>query len=141
MNQQQIITNQQEVAVEDVNLKNKKALYELMVRDGWFLAKLSSKFMNQKMMNLIRNKKIFAVFQRQVVYRICCSPPSKEALVKKYEDYVAAVQGTSGIDHDRENYPDKDYLVLLIATLSNGNDEIFHKTYMPPSSDKRKNGV
>jgi len=32
-----------------------------MVRDGWFLPKLNSKFMNQKVMNLIRNKKIFAV--------------------------------------------------------------------------------
>ena len=49
------------VNVDDVNLKNKKALYELMVRSGWFLPKLSSKFMNQKTMNLIRGKKIFSL--------------------------------------------------------------------------------
>jgi len=33
-------------SLEDVNLKNKRALYELMVRDGWYLPKLNSKFMN-----------------------------------------------------------------------------------------------
>ena len=40
--------------VDDVNLKNKKALYELMIRNGWFLPKLSSKYMNQKTLNQIR---------------------------------------------------------------------------------------
>jgi hypothetical protein len=92
-------------------------------------------------MNLIRNKKIFAIMQRQVIFRICCSPPSKQTLVLKYESYVAAQNAETGFDHDRENYPDKDYLILLIATLSNGNDEIFHKTYFPPSTERRKNGI
>jgi hypothetical protein len=92
-------------------------------------------------MNLIRNKKIFAIMQRQVIFRICCSPPSKQTLVLKYESYVAAQNAETGFDHDRENYPDKDYLILLIATLSNGNDEIFHKTYFPSSTERRKNGI
>ena len=50
-----------QVPLDEANLKNKKALYELMIRDGWYLAKLKSKFMNQKVMHSIRNKKVFAV--------------------------------------------------------------------------------
>jgi len=44
----------------------------------------------------------------------------------------------SGIDHEKENYPDKEYLILLIATLSNGQDEIFRKDYYPQPGQKRK---
>ena len=45
--QQQINTvNFPRVPIDEVSLKNKKALYELMIRSGWFLPKLSSKFMN-----------------------------------------------------------------------------------------------
>ena len=58
INQQMVAA---QVPLDEANLKNKKALYELMIRDGWYLAKLKSKFMNQKVMHSIRNKKVFAV--------------------------------------------------------------------------------
>jgi len=51
------------VELEEANLKNKKAFYELMIRDGWFLAKLSSKFINAKIMQMIRSKDIYAITQ------------------------------------------------------------------------------
>ena len=76
-----------------------------------------------------------------MIFRICSSPPSKESLVQKYENYVAKIKAESGIDHEKQNYPDKDYLILLIATLSGGNDEIFAKDYYPPPSDRRKNAI
>ncbi len=47
--------------MSEASLKDKKALYELMIRDGYFLPKLSSKYVNQKQMQLIRDKKIFAI--------------------------------------------------------------------------------
>lgn len=76
-----------------------------------------------------------------MIFRICCSPPKKECLVGKYQNYLTKLNQESGIDNEKENYPDKDYLVLLIATLSNGQDEIFNKNYYPPSSDRRKIAV
>jgi len=117
--------------VDDVNLKNKKALYELMVRSGWFLPKLSSKFMNQKTMNLIRSKKIFSLMQREVVFRLCFCPPSKETLLLKFHNYLQQIKQDPGIDMEKQNFPDKEYLILCIATLSKGNDEIFDKMYYP----------
>ena len=44
---------------EDASLKDKRAYYELLVRAGFFLPKLSSKFINQKMLMLIRESKVW----------------------------------------------------------------------------------
>ena len=115
----------------DANLKNKQAFYELMIRDGYYLPKLTSKFMNQKMMQAIRDKKVFALLQKQIVFRICISPPSKEHLLIKLHQYLDAQKVSSGIDLKKENFPDKDWIILAIATLSQGNDEIFGKSYYP----------
>ena len=115
----------------DANLKNKQAFYELMIRDGYYLPKLNSKFMNQKMMQAIRDKKVFALLQKQIVFRICISPPSKEHLLIKLHQYLDAQKVSSGIDLKKENFPDKDWIILAIATLSQGNDEIFGKSYYP----------
>ena len=52
--------NNLQVSLEDANIKDKKAYYELLVRNGWYLPKLSSKFINQKTLLAIRDKKIFA---------------------------------------------------------------------------------
>jgi len=52
--------------------------------------------------------------------------------LQKFEQYLSTLNANSGIITAKENYPDKEYLVLMIATLSQGNDEIFGKTYVPP---------
>jgi hypothetical protein len=127
------------VNAADANLKNKQAFYELMIRDGYYLPKLNSKFMNQKMMQAIRDKKVFALLQKQVVFRICVSPPSKEHLLIKLHQYLGTLNLNSGIDLKKENFPDKDWVILAIATLSAGNDEIFTKAYFPPQGLRRKN--
>lgn len=43
----------------------------------------------------------------------------------------------TGIDLTRKNYPDKHYLIIGIATLSRGQDEIFEKNYQPAPKEKR----
>ena len=74
-----------------------------------------------------------------MVFRLCCCPPSKEVLLLKFHQYLAAHNTTSGIDPEKGNYPDKEYLILCIATLSNGGDEIFDKMYYPPLNQRRRN--
>jgi len=39
---------------------------------------------------------------------------------------------------EKQNFPDKEYLILCISTLSQGNDEIFDKMYYPPLSQRRR---
>ena len=133
MNQPPPLQNR-DVPAAEANLKNKQAFYELMIRDGYFLPKLSSKFVNQKVLQQMRDKKIYSVYQRQVVFRICVSPPPKQVLLQKFHQYLQVLNAKSGIEEQKENYPDKGYLVLMIATLSQGNDEIFGKSYLPHSS-------
>jgi hypothetical protein len=137
MNQAQPLLHA-DVPAAEASLRNKEAFYELMLREGYFLPKLSSKFVNQKVLQLIRDKKIFSVFQRQVVFRICVAPPAKQALLAKFHQYLAAINAVSGIEEKKENYPDKEYLILMIATLSQGEDEIFTKTYVPPPRVQRQ---
>ena len=74
-----------------------------------------------------------------MVFRLCCCPPSKEVLLLKFHQYLAAHNTTSGIDPEKGNYPDKEDLILCIATLSNGGDEIFDKMYYPPLNQRRRN--
>ena len=73
-----------------------------------------------------------------MVFRICVAPPAKQVLLEKFHQYLAAINANSGVDKAKENYPDKDYLVLMIATLSQGNDEIFAKAYVPPLSQRQQ---
>jgi len=70
--------------------------------------------------------------QNQVVFRRCYTPPRVAVLVQKLENYCKALSIETGFDKQKENYPDKDYLILCIATLSDGKDEIFDPAYSPP---------
>ena len=76
--------------------------------------------------------------QREVVFRLCCCPPSKETLLLKFHNYLKQIRQESGIDMEKQNFPDKEYLILCISTLSQGNDEIFEKMYYPPLSQRRR---
>ena len=59
------------------------------------------------------------------------TPPSKLVLIQKLEHYLKTFNLKSGIDLNRGNFPDKEWLILAIATLSGGKDEIFHPNYVP----------
>ena len=45
---------------------------------------------------------------------------------------------TTGINLENENFPDKSWMILAIATLSGGKDEIFDKNYLPKPEDMRR---
>ena len=53
-------------------------------------------------------------------------------MAQKVENYCKALSIDTSFDKNKENYPDKDYLIFCIATLSDGKDEIFDPTYKPP---------
>ncbi len=54
--------------------------------------------------------------------------------------YLESLKIPSGIDTLRQNFPDKAWLVLAIATVSAGKDEIFSKDYLP-GRDPNKQSV
>ena len=47
----------------------------------------------------------------------------------------------TGINLSTENFPDKDFLILGIATFTAGEDEIFSKNYVPKPEELRRQPV
>ena len=72
---------------------------------------------------------------------MCCTPPKKETMVDKYIAYCAQHQLPHGITKEKPNYPDKEYLILLISTFSAGKDEIFERNYYPVIRQPRVNST
>ena len=111
-------------------LKNLAAFHELMRREGYCVPALSSKFVNKITLNQMYTGKIFCLRQEDIVYRECVKPPSKLVMVQKLEKYLRDINRVSGIDMGSKNFPDKAWLLLAVASLSEGSDEIFHPEYM-----------
>ena len=93
--------------------------------------------MTEKQLVLIQQNKVFSMDQAQVVFRLCCKAPSKLVLIAKLLKYLEVLGIPSGIDLVKQNFPDKAWLILAIATVSQGKDEIFGKDYLPSSSQMR----
>ena len=45
--------------------------------------------------------------------------------------YLKPLGVVSGIDMEKENFPDKEWLVLAVSSLSGGKDPIFARDYVP----------
>ena len=73
-----------------------------------------------------------------MVYRECTRPPSCRVLAEKVINYCAQRGLNSGLDLEKEIWPDQDYLIKLVATLSQGQDEIFALDYVPAAHQMRK---
>jgi len=74
---------------------------------------------------------IYSLKQADVVYREVAKPPTKLMMVQKFEKYLSDANIRSGIDMAKKNFPDKNWLILAVATLSQGQDEIFDPEYVP----------
>jgi len=73
---------------------------------------------------------------------VCTRPPSCKVLSEKLNDYLKRLSlPPSGIDMIKEKFPNRDWLVLAVATLSEGNDEIFDKGYVPTQEQLRRDAV
>ena len=117
--------------IDQMKFRNLDACWEFLTRMGYFLPALTSKFMNADTMRKIADKQILAIMQNQVVFRRCYAPPRVAVLVQKLEHYCKALGIATGIDKTKENFPDKEFMIIAIATLSDGKDEIFDPQYSP----------
>ena len=126
---------------ELATLKGVAAYWELLTRHGKFLPEFSSKYITEKQLSLIQQNKVFSLTQQQVVFRCCVKPPSKLILVQKLVKYLGTHNLVSGIDMAKQNFPDKQWLILAIATVSNGEDEIFNCEYLPSTHNVRQGAI
>jgi hypothetical protein len=113
--------NQAVVDVLEANIKNKESLYELMVRHKYVLPAYDSKFTTGQVLMEIRDGKIFCLKEPEVFFAQGFTPPTKQVLVDKMNKYIRDLGlRPSGVTNIKINFPDKKYLILVIASLSRG---------------------
>jgi len=93
------------VKVGPVVYKNVKAYWEQAMREGLYMPAFSSKFISEKTITSMKRFQTLAIKQEQVVFRVCMSPPTKQILLQKLENYLKALDIKSGIEKDK--HPDK----------------------------------
>lgn len=123
------------VPVNDVKIAGTAMLHELMTRNGFYLPSPKSRYCTQKTLLRIREGELWCLKQEMVVTRICTRPPSVYVLVDKLHKYLAPHNLVTGINIEKENFPDKHWLIIAISSVSNGKDEIFNKDYIPKIED------
>ena len=110
-----------------------------MTRSDYLLPELKSRWTTLERLLQVRDGKVWCLKQSESVYRICTRPPSCEVLTRKLDGYLAGLNlPPSGINIEKEKFPDRKWLILAIATLSKGGDEIFKRDYVPPIDQLRK---
>ena len=114
-------------------------LHELMTRTGFYLPSIKCRYCTLKTLLKIREGQLWCLKQEHTVLRACTRPPSIRVLVEKLHSYLAPHNLKSGIDLDKENFPDKGWLIIAVASTSNGRDEIFGKEYVPTAAQMLKN--
>jgi len=103
----------------------------MMIREQFVVPDFHSKFVSRETLLQMYQGSIFSIKTDQLIVRNCARPPSKLVLATKMETYLAAKGLKSGINFAKANFPDKKYLVQMVAHLSKGRDEIFDSEFLP----------
>ena len=128
------------VPADEVMISGVAMLHELMTRQGYVLPAVKSRWTTQKRLLEVRDGKVWALKASDVVYRQCTRPPSCRVLSEKIASLLVAKNlPTLGIDIAKEKFPDRPWLILALASLSKGDDEIFNRDYVPIFEHIRKN--
>ena len=114
---------------------DKKDLYELCVRNGYYMPAFKSGVCTEDyLLNVVKGG-YWCLKYGDIHMLPCPRPPCKDILLKKYLDAVKA-HGYSTVYVSMELRPDVKWLLDMIATLT-PTDEIFKKGYVPPPKRKR----
>ena len=89
-----------------------------MIRHGKCLCKLNSRFCTLINLLKIRDGEIWVPNQSDIVYRECTRPPSCRVLADKIVKYCTDRGLNCGFDVGKEIWPDQDYMIKMVATLS-----------------------
>ncbi len=106
----------------------------MMIREQFVMPEFHSKFITKETLLQMYTGEIFTIKTHQLIVRNCARPPQKLVLAQKMESYIAAKGFYSGLNFAKANFPDKNYLVQMVAHLSEGKDEIFDPEYIPSKS-------
>ena len=125
--------NNSMIKADSVRISSVKELWELMVRNDHYMPELNSKYCTMKTLLHVKEGKLFGMKHSAMKFKKIAQEPSKKVLLDKLIHYVGLRGGNLGVSEKKNNVPDKEWMINVIYTLSNGTDEIFNKDYIPPS--------
>jgi hypothetical protein len=127
----------QSYSVKEVSkvIGNKSELYEAAIRNGYFLPKFKCTIITEEYLNAVLRGELSCAKYHDIRLKPCPVPPDKESLIKILEEVFADRSKPLGID--ASHTPDKDWLLAMISTFDPEN-EIFHKSYVPPTRKEKK---
>ena len=85
---QQLNQADAQVRAEDVKLASVKDLRDLMVRNGYYVPALKSKYCTLKTLLAVKRGVLFGLKYQDIMFREITHPPNKKVLLDKLTGYV-----------------------------------------------------
>ncbi len=114
-------------------------LYNMAVRNGFFLPKRKSSAINEIMIYNILQGHYWCPKYSEMRMLPCPKAPLKETLLGKLETLCFS-KNYNIAWIDTQHMPDKEWMVSVLATLK-PDDEIFRKDYVAPPVRKRQKDI
>ena len=92
----------------------------MMVRNDHYIPELKSKYCTMKTLLLVKEGKLFGMKHSGTRFKKIAQLPTKKVLLDKLINYVGLRGGNLGVTEKKNNIPDKEWMVNVIYTLSNG---------------------
>ena len=130
-------SNQVQITVNEFNavVKNRRDLYEAVVRNGYYLPKYKSSMVTEDYMRNVFMGKEFCLKYSEVRQLPCPRPPTVDVLLRKFHE-ICRDKNLTVCGVNDTHIPDKRWLLDFISTLR-PEDEIFKKNYLPPVKDTK----
>jgi hypothetical protein len=111
-------------------VRDKRDLYELAVRNGFYLPKRTSKAVTEEYLLEVLKGSCWCPRFDEIRLKACVRTPPVDVLLDKFRE-ATLLHGKQKVHIDKDRRPDAKWLVDVVATLM-PYDEIFAKDYVPP---------
>jgi len=119
-----------------LKVRDKKDLYELASRNGFFLPSYKSRAVTEDYLIGILRNEIWCPRAADIRIVKCVKPPTVDVLLGKFRE-VTLLYGHDKVYISDKRPPDAKWLVAVVGTLL-PDDEIFAKGYVPPPRRARQ---
>lgn len=117
------------------HVKSVSDLYEVAIRNGFYMPKQSCSAVNEVMLINVLQKTYWCPMTKDIRMKSIVKAPVKEVILSKLMQ-VCKDRNLNIAWIDETHSPNKEWLVHVIATVD-PNNEIFKKDYVPPPIRKR----
>ena len=128
------------ISLEEAKAKvpDKKALYEALLRNGYFMPPYSNRIITIQYMEKVKSGEVYVPKYDIVRLRPCPNPPVKKRVFDEILKEMTRVGLKFGLKN--EGYASTDWLLAILSTC-NQEHEFFWKSYTPSSEDSKYSRV